>query len=399
MDIGSMFLQGGNGPGVMGSDGLEMLNKALTAGYGTDEAQLSGGGALRVQSLDRQMQATIQTNANFKLFNMLPKSKATATVDEWTEQSDVGGFPGGSFNGETAPIAGFQGTYNRRTGSVKYLQSMRQVSMVVALQGSIQSAQAVEELAGAKQLLTDAEIGCFEGNSAVVPEQFDGIYSQMAQGVAMGLVDGGNIIDARGGPLNSIDYVTEAAATIAGEGNYGTPTDIFLSQFTQADLDNNLQPAFRVPLSGQPESTALGTPVTAINTSYGKIANRPDVFIRDQVKMTPFELRYPAVAALNLFAPVSVTVQTAANASSLFTAPQAGNYYWYVTGVTKLGESFGTMSAQTAVAAGQGAVLTITQSQGGTEGGYVIYRSRQNGTNAPSDMREMARIAKTQNSC
>jgi hypothetical protein len=48
-----------------------------------------------------------------------------------------------------------------------------------------------------------------------------------------------------------------------------------------------------------------------------------------------------------------------------------------------------------AVAAGQGVALTIAASAGLLETGYVIYRSRMNGTNAPSDFRQMARIPRT----
>jgi hypothetical protein len=52
-----------------------------------------------------------------------------------------------------------------------------------------------------------------------------------------------------------------------------------------------------------------------------------------------------------------------------------------------------TKTAQTSVPGGDNAVLTITRSANGTESGYAIYRSRQNGTNASSDMRFVKVIA------
>ncbi len=51
-------------------------------------------------------------------------------------------------------------------------------------------------------------------------------------------------------------------------------------------------------------------------------------------------------------------------------------------------------TAQTAVAAGDTITLSIAPSAGGQESGYAIYRSRQHGTNAVSDLRLMCRIPK-----
>lgn len=55
---------------------VEALNKALSAGYGTDVAGLTGGAALRVQSLDKTLMSVIQDNKHFVLFNKLPKAKS-----------------------------------------------------------------------------------------------------------------------------------------------------------------------------------------------------------------------------------------------------------------------------------------------------------------------------------
>jgi hypothetical protein len=166
--------------GEMSGDAVAELQKALAAGYGSDVASLQGGGALRIQSLEKTMLTTIQENQHFVLFNELAKSNATATVDEWTEQNDVGGFLGGSTNTETGNIASATGNYQRRVGLVKYLMTRREVSFVQTLQNTIADSEAVEARNGALQLLTDAEFLCFEGDSSVVPTEYDGIYAQMA---------------------------------------------------------------------------------------------------------------------------------------------------------------------------------------------------------------------------
>lgn len=388
---------GASTTGEMGMDMVAELQKALTAGYGTDVSQLQGGGALRIQSLDKTMHATIQENKHFRLFNELAKTSATATVDEWTEQSSVGGFLGGSTNTETGIIAAAQGQYNRRVGLVKYLMTRREVSFTATLGNNIASAEAVEQQAGAKQLLTDAEFLSFEGDSAVVPTEFDGIYAQIASGVAAGQVDGANLLDAEGQSLASINLVNQAAAQVSAYGNFGTPTHIFMSQLTQADFDTGLDPAFRVPLPDVPGGgIQLGAPVKGIRTSWGDIATMPDVFIRDEMQQAPFQVMYPAIAAANdTFKPAAVAaVAGAGGADSKWGAGHAGNYYYLVTGVNSAGQSTGVVTAQVAVAAGQQVTLTIDASAGGQETGYVIYRSRKNGTNGVADFRQMVRIPK-----
>lgn len=394
MDFGNLISGAGN-TGAMPGGEVEALRKALTAGYGTDVSTLTGGAALRIQSLDRTMQSTIQENKHFRLFNRLQKPNAGATVDEWTEQNSVGGFLGGTSNSETGNIADSTGSYNRRVGLVKYLMTRRQVSLVQTLQGAIADSEAVEYSNGALQLLTDAEFFCFEGDSSVVATEFDGIPAQLISGVNSGQVDPSNVIDARAASLNSVILINKGAAQIAKYGNFGVPTDLFCSLQTQADFDNGLDPAFRVPLTDVPGGgVSIGAPVVGIRTSHGNIANQPDVFIRDQDMMVPFEVTYAAVAvANNAYQPASLTAAgVGGDASSQWTAPQAGNYYYAVAGVTAAGQSQAVVSSQATVAAGGKVTVTITRSTSATETGYVLYRGRLNGTNALSDLRQIARV-------
>lgn len=380
--------------GSMGAsdfDGIASLYKALEAGYGTDVSTLTGGAALRIQSLEMTMLSTIQENKHFALFNELAKTNATATVDEWTEQSSVGGFLGGSTNTETGNINNAQGVYNRRVGLVKYLMTRREVSFVTTLGNNLVGSEAVEQQNGALQLLTDAEFLSFEGDSNTVPTEYDGIRSQIVNAVNSGTIDGTHVLDARATSLNNVTLISKAAAEIAAYGNFGTPTHLFMSQLCQSDFDTGLDPAFRVPLTDMPNGgISIGSPVVGIRTSWGNIKTIPDVFIRDGEQMLPFELSFPTIAAANTFVPAGVTVDASVtDAASQFSGPQAGNYYWYVVGVNNAGQSVGVMTAQTAVAAGKKVVLTISKSVAGTETGYVIYRSRQGGTNAKPDLRQI----------
>jgi len=387
---------GASTSGEMGLDQVAELHKALTMGNTvTDVAQLQGGGALRIQSLDRTMMSTIQENDDFALFNELVKTNATATVDEWTEQSGIGGFLGGSTNTEVGAIAAATGQYARRTGSVKYLMTRREVSFVATLGNNIVEAEAVEQQNGALQLLTDAEFLCFNGDDAVVPTEFPGIHAQLKAGIAGGQVSPENIIDLGGDAMTDITAISAASKAIRSYGNFGRPTHIFISPACQTDLDLGLLPAYRVPLTNVPNGGIQeGAPVIGIRTSFGDIKTKADVFIPDELMQKPFEVEWGALAAANNFKPASVAGVTDSDASSAFKAAHGGNYYYLVAGINAKGQSLGVASAQVAVAAGDAVALTIAESVGKEETGYVIYRSRRNGTNKVDDFRMMARVPK-----
>jgi len=389
--------------GEVGDEGLAQLQKALTATpYTTDVATLSGAGALRVQSLDKTMKATILENDQFKLFNELAKASAGAIVDEWTERPAIGGYEGGTANSETGDIQEETGEYYRRVGQVKFLMTRAQVSLISTLGNNIASAKASEAQNAALRLLRDAEHLSWYGNDAVVSTEFAGIFAQMEAGVAAGQVDGRNIVNADGGALSGIEAVNSAAAQVAGWDNFGRGTHLFMSQDTQVDFDNDLDPAYRVNLPDVPAGgITLGSPVIGIRTSWGNIKTVNNVFIRDEKLQVPFQIRYAARATANtgMKPTLASVVAATGTASNMFTAPRAGNYYYLVTGLRAgAGESDGVISAQTAVTAGQKVTVTITASAGGQETGYAVYRSRQNGTNAPSDFRLIKRIPKTASS-
>lgn len=401
IELSENFNANGVARGEAGGEALEALSKALTAGYGTDVATFQGGSALRVQSLDRTMKSTIQTHKHFKLFNALAKSRATATVDEWTERNSVGGFRGGTTNTETGVIAQAQGDYKRRVGLVKYMMTRAEVSLVSTLGVNIASSEAVEGEAACLRLLTDAEHMSFEGDSAVVPTEFDGVYAQMLAGIADGSVDSNNLINADGGALASINTVNQAAAQAARAGNFGRVSHLFMSLNTQADFDTGLDPAFRVPLPGVPDSgIKLGAPVVGIRTSQGSIATENDVFVRDEMELVPFQIAYPTLYGANAgLAPTISPAVATGSAANKFTASRAGNYFYAVTGVNANGESVIVATTAQAVASGQKVTLTITASGGGLETGYAIYRSKQNAV-APTaaDYRLIKRIPKTNSS-
>lgn len=399
-------MQPGGAPALGGSAGgsldqLGDLKKALEASnYQTDVATLTGGGALGVQSLDTAMKTTIQENDHFTLFNRLASTNATNIVDEYSRQTNVGGFLGGAFNSQMGVVRSAQGEYSREVGMVKFLMTLRQVGYVLTVGKNIAEPVALEERNGALQLLTDANYSLYHGNADASPVQFDGIFNQIEKEVLAGNMSGDNIVDLDGGRLDSVDPFSIINTAASRYGSWGKSTDVFLPNSVQVDLNKNLDPAYRWSPAGS-NTPVLGGHVEGIRITSGILKTNLDTFIQDEENpmVYPFEVHNAAIAVSNAaIKPAGVAVNATANdTASRFTATRAGNYYYAVAAIDGTGKGLSEVvkSTQTAVAAGKKAVLTITASASGSETGYAIYRSRQDGTNGTSDLRLVRVIKKT----
>lgn len=395
---------GGNIPSLGGSvggalDQLGDLKKALQASdYQTDVNTLTGGGALGVQSLDTAMKTTIQENEHFTLFNRLQKTGATNIVDEYTRQTGVGGFLGGSSNTQMGVVRAAQGDYSREVGLVKFLMTLRQVGYVLNIGKNIVDATAVEERNGALQLLTDANYLLYHGDAAACPTQFDGIFAQIDAAIAAGDMSADNVISMDGAKLDSVEPFSKINIAASRYGSWGRSTDVFLPNSVQNDLNMGLDPAFRWQPGGG-NTPQLGGHVEGIRLTNGVLKTSMDTFIHDEENpmVYPFQVNFAAIATNNAgINPVSIAGVAATDVQSMFTAPRAGNYYYAVEAIGATGQGMSQLvkSAQVAVTAGQKVTLTITASASGAESGYRIFRGRLNGTNGNSDFRLMAVVKK-----
>jgi hypothetical protein len=394
---GAIPTLGGSTSGALAQ--FEDLQKALQASnYQTDVANLTGGGALGVQSLDTAMKTTIQENEHFVLFNRLAKTNATNIVDEYTRQNGVGGFLGGTTNTQLGVVRAAQGDYAREVGLVKFLMSLRQVGYVLNIGKNITEATAVEERNGALQLLTDAEYLLFHGNASACPTQFDGIFAQLDKEIAAGNMGSDHVIDMNGGAVNSVDPFSQVNVAVMRYGSWGRLTDALLPISVQNDLNQGLDPAFRW-MPGQNNTPMIGAHVEGIRLQGGVVKTAQDTFLHDEnhPMVSPFQVSYSATATANAaINPASLTGSAANDSASMFTSTRAGNYYYAVEAIDSTGAGMSQLaiSAQVAVASGQSVTLTITKSSAGTESGYRIFRSKQNGDNTPANFRLMTVVAK-----
>lgn len=390
---GAATLGGSVGGSLSDLGDVAELTKALDAGnYATDVNGMTGGEALRIQSLDTAMKATVQENKHFVLFNKLPSSSATAIVDEYSRQLNIGGFLGGSTNSQLGVVRSASGEYSREVGLVKFLMTLRQVGHILNLGNNLAQPIALEEMNGAKQLLTDAEYLLFYGNSDACPTEFDGIFKQIDDAITAGQVSSDHVISLDGAALKTVEPFSKLNAAVSSYGSWGELTDAFLPVQVQTDLNLHLDPAYRWNSNPNGTQLTLGAHVPGIQLTTGVLKTNIDTFLHydDFVAAKPFEVTYSALAVANdAYKPTVAVSASSSDAASKFTTSRAGNYYWAVAGIGPSGQGQSTVvkTDQTAVAAGKKAVLTITRSSGGAETGYAIYRSRQDGTNAASDMR------------
>lgn len=379
--------------GSLGGSNADLLKALQASNYQTDVSTLTGGGALGVQSLDAAMKTTIQENDQFTLFNKLQSTSATNIVDEYVRQSSVGGFLGGSTNSQMGVVRAAQGEYSREVGLVKFLMTLRQVGYVLNIGKNIVEATAVEERNGALQLLTDANYLLYHGNADAAPTQYDGVFNIIDKEIANGKMGADHVVSLDGAKLDSIEALSKINVAVSRYGSWGRSTDVFLPNSVQQDLNMGLDPAFRWGPQGG-NTPMIGAHVEGIRLQNGVLKTNMDTFIHDEQNpmVFPFEVNFSATAVANTaIKPAGIAGVAAADAASMFSASRAGNYYYGVEAIDASGAGMSPVlvSAQVAVAAGNKVTLTITRSAAGTESGYRIFRGRQNGTNAASDLRLM----------
>lgn len=391
-------LSGGGWPGVVDprqwqqhNAAVDAFYKALTGAGGTDVATLTGGAALRRESIEAALIVATVRPEHFVFWNRVPKTPATALIHEFGRQTDIGGIPGSGAVGEQSTIPENTGTYDRGVTKIKLLKDRRIVTLEAELQASngLASAIARETNNGALKLTTDAEFLSFYGDESVNPFEFNGLVK------LLGALGGDHVIDMRGQPMPAdVRQIVHGAHVIWDQNNWGMATDFICSGLVQADIDQNLAPGYRVDLVKGADKLEYGAPVFKIKTRFGTIDSTPSVFIQESGP--PFVVRggnYAAqIAASGTSVPSSIAGVASSNAASKFLAAHAGLYYYGVQAIRPEGDSALVVSAQVTVAAGDRVAVTITPPGGNNASGYRVFRGRRNGTNAPADLREIARI-------
>jgi hypothetical protein len=383
VDEHSKFTDTGNVENAVASqEDVQNLLKALQTGQGVDPSGFTGGSALRMQSLDGTLKNVTFSEKHLKAVKIIPQRPAYSTVEEYSVESAYGEEEG-AYVSEIENPEEADPTLERKYAVVKFLRTLRKVGDVATMVKNIQAPVNVQTIAGTRFLLRSLEEGIFNGNAAFIPKQFDGMLALVTANA-----NAENIVDMRNAELTQLDYA-DAAEIIAN--NYGSANYSFHSNGVQSSLDSSIEPDQRVILPVNPaQGIMIGTPTAGVRTSFGDIAFRPDVFIKEG-------LAKPA-GAKGTGAPLAPTIALAtfADTTAQFGAA-IGDYIYAVTAITDKGESAPSAEDTQAIIADQGVRITVTKNgSGAVPQAYKVYRIQTNTDTVLKYMRTVAYSASPQ---
>lgn len=366
-----------------GAGGEDALLKALAAGYGTDAALFEGGRALQVEDCETTMVAAMrEQQEDFKMMNTIKKSIASSTVHQYNVRDYIGDEDVGFISERGSAPDNFQ-NIRREFKQTKYIAKRGEVTEVLLATKTYDDALAEEKLAVTLSVLKTAEKACFHGDESVVPDQFDGIPTQIKKSNAAMR----NIDDLRGQTIQTAGETifSKMAGMIRDRG--GQANKVFYPLIITQDI----QELFRDRLRFGTDDYRTATVMRDYPTTFGTLAIAgedagPDLLFQPKKAVSP-----GGIVGLLPNPPATVTVSAAANPASKFLAADAGNYLYTVHAVNESGTSAGTSpAAAVAVAAGGAVTITVTPAAVNPGTGFIICRSAKGG----SQVMEMIRIGR-----
>lgn len=360
------------GHGIASREELTELRKALTAGSSINAPSVTPGEGfpLRTESLEATLKNVTFEMNEIKLFKTIDKLPATNTVEEFNRllsYSEGGSNQYGlGFMDEGALPEEEDSTYERAYVLIKFIGVTGRITHVAnvirAAHGDVVN---METMNKTMFLLQQLERALFFGDSAILPQEFDGLEKLITAGAAA------NVIDLRGEPLSE-ERLNDALLQIRD--NFGLATDAYFATGAFADLSKQVYDRQRFGIAPQPG--VLGAQVTAFQGQHGKINLHDSVFLSEGRTAVAAGLKDPAKRPL----PPTISVQPAAapDGASLFTAADAGTYFYRVVAANKHGFSAPVNTAGVAVVAGDGVTFTVDDGGQGTAY-YIIYRTEPGG--------------------
>jgi len=366
-------------------DMLEGLSKALSAGSGTQTADFTGGRALIPESLDTTLVSVLWKQDEARLFKALKKIPVKSPVHQWTRRTGVGNEDG-AWVAEGGDSVEKDTDIERAFSTMKYLQTLRKVTLQATISNMIEDAMTVEKMSGTLWIIQQIEKALFHGNSDMVTEEPDGIRKVLEDNIS---TDSENVIDLRGKDATSVEYenaMVQAARVIRQK--FGLATDLFTSLKVMEDVQRLLRDRMRFPAgAGGGQETLPNFVFDKYPTTFGTLMLQPDLFI--------LEGEAPRTSVVT-GVPSQQTISCAAanHASSEFLAADAGTYYYQVAAVNKFGQSL--ISAEASVAVSAGDRVTISVTEGATDGTcFFVFRCKKDAGASATKLfcKKVARVA------
>jgi hypothetical protein len=378
---------------------IRTLVKSLTSTQaGVNLSALTGGGAMRVEALEPELATATIQNPHFVLFNLLFPNRHTSwsLIDQQVVQDGIGGYPGSAVSNETGTnLNQRNGAYHRVITELKVLAEFGGVTVPTAMQGALQQAAGAADFNSAEQeifsalsrVLQTMEWELLFGDPTMSVLEFQGLIPGL-------MANSPNIYNMNGAAVNTGSAVAPIAAKLAGFGSWGSPDALIVSPSVKADFDGHLESGYRVNLDANIPNTVLGALVKSIKYNGLGVGNGimdlyAHVFLDENMR-EPVENYASTETSGNV--PAGVTGSATGSDGTI----PAGNYAYRVEAAGPGFVSATTLVTGTTVTVGatNHVALTISQSSGGAESYYNVYRSSKNGSSASSACRFIGRVAK-----
>ena len=245
-----------------------VAKSALEAGYGITPDTQTGGGALKVESLDPVMKNLTWTTNDLTILPDLIKLgiiQANSTVEKYVVFEKHGRYGHSLFQPEIG-IGNVNSPHmKQKTVNMKNLVDVKQASFVMQTVNSIEDAMKINEDDAVATIAKTQEWAIFHGDADLTSGekgeglQFDGLDK---------LMHPDNVIDVRGGSLTP-ELLNKAAVTIASA--FGTPTDAYMPVGVKADFGNQYLGAQRISIPSS-EGLTAGYGIDRFISSAGEIA-------------------------------------------------------------------------------------------------------------------------------
>jgi len=360
----------------------EGLMKALEAGYGTNSAAFINGRAMIPENCETTMVNVVaELKEDCKLFNSMKTVPVASTVHEENRRTSHGDYRFLSTN-EGGKSRVTDQAVQRVFFEQKYLQTKRGVTLQMEKVRTFEDAYTSEKIAGVEVVCKGAEFNMFHGDAAVVPTDFDGFPASIKKSTQP------NIVDLRGLSIGSRgeSLFDDVAQQVWDRG--GDISKAFFPSRLARDVKELFTDRIRMMVKDQKATfdqlpdypTAIGSSIRFSGPNVGA-----DKFFHVKGPVSAAGDPNDRPVAPSVFAGLAVGAQP----GSQFLVGDAGDYTYRVHSVNWAGISDGEdITAAVTVAAGGGAQLTITPDTSRPVTGFIICRSKKDGT----DVMEMVQI-------
>jgi len=365
----------------------EALNKSMVAGYEVNLPAMTGGGALRLESLESDLKKLIVDEQSTALFNDLLASKrpANSTIEQFTTIDSIGEAE--TYLEADAPSEIDHGL-TRHTIQVKYIGAVGKVSNVAATVKTQTDPVSLVKRLNNLAIKVKANKVSYNGNSTFVASEFDGLYYSLQKSNYATT----NIIDMAGS-RPTIESFNAAINAISQQKGYVTANvRAYLSPSAKQNYKAELLKEKRYIVGGAASGMRSDRAEAAMDSfrknmiayDEGEMPMRKDIFL--EPRYTPGNSTiYPltdsvgtSFAAIGSKAP-NTPVIAAATPTGDTTSGLSANYYTYaVRAVNKFGhKSAAVESGSIQVQANQNVTFTITEGGSSTANvatAYEFYR-------------------------